>query len=611
MPLRLAAPVNRWLMLGVLLAAVAALAITVWPRGDGADSSPADGAASAPPRTGSGVNAAPGLHLRPGRITGFVRDVNGRPVPGARVVLEDRRRSVSAKRSGRYAIRARPGRYTLTASRPGYTRQSVVTTVRRGRGQRVEFALAVTAADRVDVPNSADRLILWTSCDKLAGLREPELRRWIARGVDGFVCQTRQLWGLGGTQRFTSRAATRLRGSDSRLQRALMASPAVRRAREGQLVLYLAFYAVNYFNQRTPFVDWFDDHGWSSKVLPRVRDLANSARSMGFAGLAIDQELYPQKGGVTTASWSVHYPGNRHSEAEVRSKVRQRGRELMKSILSGYPGVELVAYETLLPESWYDKVEADINQKPDVFRDDVRVDLWDGLSSVEGYAAFRWMDALFYKTFQFPGASWDTALQYNANRLYSYLSRRFSNWAYASSRIHISPFSWIDAGNTPFEQARSPEHVSEQLDAFRRWGTGGSFADYAYQGLGDAFDYAPYEDAMRKASTPARVDRQPPSLALTSQPPTTRRVPAGQTISLQGTAGDDYGIRAVRWYDDRGRQGVARLNWTFTGDMRSGWKGVTRWSVDRLRVRPDAGHITISAEDIHGLARQLRLTVER
>jgi hypothetical protein len=52
-----------------------------------------------------------------------------------------------------------------------------------------------------------------------------------------------------------------------------------------------------------------------------------------------------------------------------------------------------------------------------------------------------------------------------------------------------------------FDDARSPEYVTAQLEAFRRWGMGGEFANYAYAGLAD-FDYSPYVEAMRSASTP-------------------------------------------------------------------------------------------------------------
>jgi hypothetical protein len=602
--------VSRSIVLGLVVAAVAAVAIAVRVGGDGAETTPATTEPARPP-TASTVTADPRLLPRPqGHIVGYVRDVDGRPVPGATVRLADGRRSARANRSGRFALPARPGRRTVVAVHPGYTRQSVTTNLRRGRGNRVDFALAVTAPDRIPVPNSADRLIQWTSCDEIAGLSEAELRRWTARGIDGFVCQTGRIFGMGGRQRFTGNHRTHLRGPATRLQRRLMASPAVHRARQGKLLLYLGFYASNYFNKRTPLRDWFDDHGWSRGVFPQVRDLAAAARSMGFAGLAIDQELYPQEGNVETASWSVRYPGGRHSQAQVRAMVKRRGQQLMDTMVRAFPGVEVIAYGTVPPQGWQAKVAAELHHEANAYADNVQVDLWDGLSSVEGYSAIRWMDAFFYKIPQLPGASWDTALEYNANSLYSYLSRRFSNWSYASSRLHISPFSWVDEGPAEFDQARDPGYVGEQLEAFKRWGAGGAFANYAYAPLG-AFDYGPYEGALRQASSPALVDRRPPKLELSGPIGTSRRVRAGDTVNLTGATTDDFAIRAVRWYDDRGRQGVARLTWKASGDERSGWKGPMSWSIPNLAVPGDAKRITISAEDIHGLATQLQLGVSR
>jgi hypothetical protein len=601
--------VKRPLVLGLMLAAAAALGIGVLVGGDG-DEPSRDGPQPSRVPMGAPGNVDPRLPLPAGRIVGYVRDVTGRPVPGATVRLSDNRRRARTSRAGRFELRARPGMRTVIAAHPSYTRQSVATTLRREQGARVDFALAVTAPERVPVANSADRLIVWTTCEQLVQLSEDELRRWIRRGADGFVCQTGLLRGLGGDQVFTGKRGGRLHGPQYELQRRLRDSPAVRRAAEGKLLLYLAFYAVNHYNKRTPLADWFDDRSWSREVLPEVRNLAAAARTMGFTGVALDQELYPQEGGVETASWSWRHPGNRHSEAEVRRKVTERGRQLMQNMVHVFPGLELIAYNTEVPGNWQEKVHADVNEIPNMFAADVRVDLWDGLSSVQGYSAIRWVDAFFYKTFQLPGASWDTALEYNANRIYSFLSQRLSNWSYASSRLHVSPFIWVDEGAAEFEKARDPQYVREQLDAFKRWGAGGAFANYANEPL-DGFDYSAYDDALRRASTPARVDRHAPTLALTSAPGTKHVVPAGKTIALKGVADDDFAIRAMRWYDDRGREGVARLTWEFTGDPRSEWNGEMRWSIENLKIARDAGHITISAEDIHGLARQLRLKVVR
>jgi hypothetical protein len=592
--------VSRSLPAAALVAAAATVAILILVGERHSDRS---AGASAP-----WAATDPRLPIPSDHIVGYVRDVNGRPVAGATVRLADGDASVEADDSGRFELAAQSGRHPVVAQRSGYTSQSVTTDLGRAEGARVDFALAVTDPGRVAVANSADRLIFWTSCDRLAALSDAQVRTWIARGVDGFVCESGSLFGLGGDQRFTPDAEASLDGAQYRLQRTLRRSAAVRAAKAGRLSLYLAFYMTSYYNRSTPLADWFDDGAWARKVLPRVRDLAAAARSMSFAGLAVDQELYPQVGGHATASWAANYPGNVHPEAQVRAKVRERGRELMQAMVQAYPGLELVAYDTRVPESWQAKVAADINHTPNAYLDQVQLDLWDGLTSVQGYSAIRWMDAIFYKTFHLPGASWDRALQYNANRIAAFLSRRLSNWYYASSRLHVSPFSWIDAGPAAFDRARDPAYVAQQLAAFRRWGSGGAFANYAYADLG-AFDYRPYVNAMRQASSPARIDTTPPKIALVSPPAGTGSVKAGQTITLRGVASDDYAVQAVDWIDDRGRQGAARMSWRFTGDQRSGWHGQMDWSIERLTVPPDAGHLTITAQDIHGLATRLQLAV--
>lgn len=574
------------------------IAIAAWAGGRSTD----DRAES--PVATAGVGGR--VTVRPGRVSGFVRDTNGAPVAGARVrVAGTGGRGVRTSRTGRFELPAPAGRRTLVADGASYTRQSVTTTVARGRGARVDFALALTDPDRVAVANSADRVIVWTGCDQVAALSEEALARWMESGVDGFVCQTGFLHRLGGANAYTGRRAPR--GAQYRFQRGLARSPAGRRAAEGKLLLYLGFYASSYVNRRTPLAEWFDDRTWSRVVLPEVRDLAAAARALGFTGLALDQELYPQRGGTQTATWEWRYRGGRHGEAAVRAKVAQRGRQLMESMVRGYPGVELVAYDTRIPASWDARVQVEVNDARDPYEDEVRLDLWNGLTATPGYSAIRWMDATFYKTPHLNGASWGSALEYNANSLYSFLSRRFANWNYASSRLHISPFAWVDQGPAPFERARDPGYVAEQLKAFREWGIGGSFANYAYEKLSD-FDYGPYLPGLRAASMPARVDGSTPRLALRSKP---RRLVGGRRVTLRGVASDNFAIRAVRWYDDRGRQGVARLTWHYMGSQRGGWRGQMRWSIPNLRVQRDAGHITISAEDVKGLAREVSLRVAR
>jgi hypothetical protein len=452
--------------------------------------------------------------------------------------------------------------------------------------------------------DSADRLIFWLNCEKLAGITDAELDAWKGRGVDGFVCMVGHLEGMGGSQDFTADPGADLSGANYELQRALRDSDLVGRAAAREMKMYLGAKLVNYYNTATPLKEWFDDRGWSEVVVPKVSDLAGAARQLGFAGLAFDQELYRQTGGAVSATWEWDYPGNTHSEEEVRAKATERGRQVMEAIVGAFPGAELMAYDVRFPETWLELVKEEVNGIEDAYAPRLDIDFWDGLTSVEGYGAIRLVDATFYKTTHRP-ATWDTALQYQYNRLSSLLSRNLSNWEYASSRFYASPFSWIDEGPTAsseFDDARPPAYVEEQLLAFRKWGMGGEFANYAFSGL-DGFDYSPYVGAMQEASTPATVDPEAPTLEVASSPG------SGAPAVIEGTAHDNLAVWAVRWRDDRGGSGVAELDWNvISGDYSSGYVWETRWSFPVSDLSPGATQVTIAAEDIKGHATTASLT---
>jgi len=474
----------------------------------------------------------------------------------------------------------------------------------------LDFSLAATRVENA-APNSADALIFWFDCSQVAELNRAELNRLIVAGVDGFVCMTGRLYTMGGVNRFMGDVNASRNGEAFKLKRSLRRSPAVRLARTGRLRLYLGFKVADYYNRRTPFKDWFDDTAWSRDVLRPVRQLGAAARSLGFVGVALDQELYPAKDRAVSASWNWNYPGNDRSEQQVRAQVERRGRQLMTAMLAGYPGLELVAYNTMIPGTWADKVQEVVNDKFGVYRDDVRIDLWAGLSSVPGYAAIRWFDSIFYKTPHI-GGDWSVALEDNANSTYSVLSRRFPNWAYASSRLHVTPFSWIDEGPTDsrFDDARDPDGVANQLAAFRDWGAGGSFGNYAYSEPA-AFDYAPYTDVMRRASTPGTVDAEPPALSVAS-PAGERTIDAtGDHLEIAGTAHDNYAIRVVRWYDAKDRFGTAKLVWKPQDSLSPDRAWVTQWRIRGVPLSPGTNRITVVAEDIKGLATVRTLTVRR
>lgn len=465
------------------------------------------------------------------------------------------------------------------------------------------------AAPATDPSNSADQLLMWVDWRDCAALTDGDLDRWKARGVRGFICDVKWLHDMGGTYLWTGDRTSPLTGPEYAAQRTFRDSNLVSRANQRGMILYFAFWLTNYWNSATPLVEWFDDARWANFAIPRIRGVAAAARLLGFAGIAFDQELYTQRDG-RKASWGWNYPQNTHTEAEVRAKVKQRGQEVMRAILQGFPNVEILAYDTLFPETAAESVQRTVNRIDHSYDGYTHINFWDGLSSVEGYAMILHLNALFYKSPHI--GSWDGVLQEEYNKFHSLLSRRFTHGAAASLRVLESPFIWINAGpDSKWEYARPPAYVAEQLQVFRKWGQGRILPVYNYGRLGQ-FDYTPYVAAMRAASTPGMVDSQPPQLTITS--PTTESVytTSSASLSLAGYATDNLAVQVIQWSSDHSSNGAARMVWQAkSGNYQSGWDWQMNWSIEAIPLQVGSNTITVTVKDIKGLSQRRVLTVVR
>ncbi len=423
---------------------------------------------------------------------------------------------------------------------------------------------------------AANRVIFWTKCAEVIGLTDAELDSWRSRGVGGFVCKLNSLYALGGQPELHRRIRRARRPTSTyNLQRKIRDSQIVSRAAARGIKLWLGIGMGNYYNWKTPWAEWFDDADVDEhRPAEHEEPGRGRARRSASPGLAFDEELYGTQAGPP-GDWTWNYPTNTHSEADVRAQVKLRGAQLMQSIVAGFPGAEVLDIGFRLPEGWEELVQQVVNGVGNANAPRVDINFWDGMTSSPGYGQIRFLDSSFNKTPHLPRSNWDIALTYNTNRLYSMFSRRLSNWSYAASRVQVSTFAWIADGGTTFNAARSPYFVAEQLDAFRRWGTGDAFANYASSGL-YGFDYAPYVPAMQAAATPGVVDTQPPAITVGAK----GRL-AADTALVSGNATDNMGIRAVRWSTPSGRSGAAKMTWTVTGgDYAVGYQWRMDWLVE-------------------------------
>ncbi len=374
-----------------------------------------------------------------------------------------------------------------------------------GAPQRVRPQL-FGVTDPPATPGNAHRIVLWTSYEALVGFTDAQFDLWKSRGVDGFVVQTRYLREMGGIEQWTGDpndplSSAPIEGSDVHIkQRTLRDNQFVQRCHARGLTVYLGIYLSNYHNLSTPLDVWNDDAGWSQIVIPMVRGAAGAAKLLGMDGIATDSENYRSD----SQTWNWDYPGVTQDETTVRGLAHQRGKEFMTAVLAAFPHVEIINYRIEIPGDWEEKVQRQVNHVVGIWDKSVFPDFWGGMVDVEGFAAIRFLDPIFYKSWQV-GSGWDEALAYNIPGVRGTLSKRWANWDYAAPRFFLSPFAWIDPGPSAgsFDDARPPDYVAAQLNAFHRWGEGNMFGLYA-QHIND-FDYTPYVPAMQAASTPDTV----------------------------------------------------------------------------------------------------------
>jgi hypothetical protein len=272
---------------------------------------------------------------------------------------------------------------------------------------------------------------------------------------------------------------------------------------------------------------------------------------------------------------------------------------MMSAILRGFPQVQIAAYDVNFPGTWHDYVQRVVNGIANASQNSVQIDFWSGLTSVTGYSAIRLYDADFYKATQ-TDADWDTALRYEYSHLASVLSKRFANWGYVSRRFYESPFSWIDgdvANEGAFTAPRSPNYVRGQLLAFRTWGMGGEFANYAYAPLSD-FDYRPFLGALRDASRGGNITTSPPTLNVstaTAQP--------GCRATIAGAASDPLAVWAVNWRTNAAH-GSAQLT-PQSSVVGASTTAAVSWVADGVSLQPGINDVTVTAIDIKGLTRHV------
>lgn len=91
-------------------------------------------------------------------------------------------------------------------------------------------------------------------------------------------------------------------------------------------------------------VDWFDDAGWR-EIVDHWRQLAWLAKAGGLRGLLYDAEPYTEP--YVQMKYGAQPGRKEHSFEEYRVKARERGREVMRAVVSEYPEITVFTYRLL------------------------------------------------------------------------------------------------------------------------------------------------------------------------------------------------------------------------------------------------------------------------
>ena len=228
----------------------------------------------------------------------------------------------------------------------------------------------------------------------------------------------------------------------------------------------------------------------------------------------------------------------------------------------------------------------------------VQINLWDGLTSVPGYGPIRFMDATFYKTAHLTRRDLGQRDDLQHQPADGVLQPQPANWAYASSRVDISPFAWID-GDVANEGAfTAPRAARVRRRAARGVPPVGHGRRIRHLQLRPGSGHSTTRRTrprMQAASIPGTIDNQPPGI-------TVNRVQrTGDGVVVSGTATDDMAVSSVPGRPVRA-SGAAPMTWSVTGGS---WSTGYQWHMDWTAYRPG---ISRPGDHLHGAGQQRNTT---
>lgn len=346
---------------------------------------------------------------------------------------------------------------------------------------------------------------MWIGDQNLEGASEADLNLLHENGIDGFHIAVQSMPNMGG-------APTQFNANLQWAKDFANAHP--------QFRCTVGVNLNNRVSWWTPGIEWFDDSGWSTIVLPNIATVANAVASSALIGVSLDGEDYSgTDNGWRALKQAVGQPmydeaSGTYSDAQVKVKVKARAKSIADTITAITGPVEIYQYYLKMPYSTneagtFGGVENVEHGTLNSFDDRVSADWIDGITS-NSQVKFYHLDASYYKPDRKGGFNTvDEAYVFDREMYDADPRLRKSN------SFHCA-FNWITEGprsrgpasqfpcsanNSCSDRMFPVDAVTEQLQKARQYTEGNKFSLYDQGYIAPPTVYGPYFPAIKSAST--------------------------------------------------------------------------------------------------------------
>lgn len=263
------------------------------------------------------------------------------------------------------------------------------------------------------------------------------------------------------------------------------------------LETYYGFWLVNYWNNRTPLVDWFDTpdqkgNQWAT-ALASITAAAQAAKASGCVGMAIDTEMYASNEGY--ASWAWNYSGNKKSQVTTNVMAAARGKAIGEAIQLGFPGAKVVVYlsgKSMLPGLYLDLLDAHNVPGPLASAGKVVLPFFQGFVAGSGTSSITFLDSTFYKPNNVTPGPFGGDADHGWKRSLAATTNGFAKLGFGAN-VFMSPFIWLN-GDVKNEGAWATPTIPATYKQFRPAVLAASQNNlYGIFQYNTSFDYTPFE----------------------------------------------------------------------------------------------------------------------